>query len=62
MRECLYSLSSLREILDSDKCLRFLDDFRADNLKELSYDHQTELVGSLATMCLTFKGLTNHYV
>jgi hypothetical protein len=57
MRECLYSLSSLREILDFSKCLRFLDDFQTDNLKGLSYDRQTELVGGLATMCLTFKGL-----
>lgn len=60
MRECLSSLSALREILDSNKCLRFLDDFWTDNLKALSYDDQTELVGSLATMCLTFKELTNH--
>ena len=59
MRECLYSLTSLREILDADKCLRFLENFRTDNLKDLSYGAQTELVGSLATMCLTFKSLMN---
>jgi hypothetical protein len=60
MRECLSSLSALREIVDANKCLRFLDDFWTDNLKALSYADQTELVGSLATMCLTFKELTNH--
>lgn len=59
LKECLHSISALREILDADKCLRFLDDFRSDNITHLSYDRQTELVGSLATMCLTFKGLSN---
>jgi hypothetical protein len=58
--ECLYSLSALREILDHDKCLRFVDDFRTDTLRDLSHYEQTELIGSLATMCLTFKELMSH--
>lgn len=60
LKECLVSIAPLGEILDSAKCLRFLDDFRSDRLRDLSYDRQTELIGSLATMCLTFKRLTNH--
>ena len=39
--------------------IRFLDDFRADALIDLSYDAQTEVVGSLATMCLTYKSFSN---
>lgn len=60
IKECVSSFSSLREILDSDKCLSFLDKFQSDNLANLSYDRQTELVGSFATMCLTFKSLMTH--
>jgi hypothetical protein len=55
IRECLYSHPSLREIVDPDKCLRFLVNFKTDNLKDLSYGARTELIGSLATMCLTYK-------
>ena len=60
IKECISSFRSLREILDSAKCLSFVDKFRSDNVTNLSYDRQTELVGSLATMCLTFKSLMTH--
>ena len=59
IKENASSLKGISEILDVDKCLRFVDNFAADRLPELSYDTQTELVGSLATMCLTFEFLTN---
>lgn len=59
LKDTLCSLDELRRILDADKCLRFLNDFRADAVSDLSYDGQTELLGSLATMCLTFKSLSN---
>ena len=59
MKECLHSLPALREIMDADKCLRFLNGFSAGNMKGLSYGKQTELIGALATMCLCFKWLMN---
>jgi asparagine synthase (glutamine-hydrolysing) len=59
VQECLHSLSALREIMDADKCLRFLNGFMAGNMKGLSYGQQTELIGALATMCLSFKWLMN---
>jgi asparagine synthetase B (glutamine-hydrolysing) len=57
VQECLHSLPALREIVDADKCLRFLNGFRTGNMKGLSYGKQTELIGALVTMCLCFKGL-----
>jgi Asparagine synthase len=59
MEECLHSLPALREIVDADKCLGFLNNFRAGNIKEVPYGRQTELIGALATMCLSFKWLMN---
>jgi len=49
--ECLQSYTALKEVLDTKKCLRFVDNFKAGNLQE------TELLGGLATMCLSFKHL-----
>jgi Glutamine amidotransferase domain/Asparagine synthase len=59
MQEGLHSLPALRAIVDADKCLRFLNGFRAGNMKGLPYGKQTELIGALATMCLSFKWLMN---
>ena len=42
---------SIKEVLDTKKCIHFLENFKAGNLQE------TELLGSLATMCLSFKYL-----
>ena len=60
IKESACSLRALSEILDVDKCLRLVHNFATDRLPQLSYDSQTELMGSLATMCLTFEFLTNH--
>jgi hypothetical protein len=60
MRECLKSLSRLREILDANKCLQFLEDFNGDKSMGIPYDRQTELIGGLATMCLTFRLMTDN--
>lgn len=57
IRDCIHSLPALREILDSDKCFRFLDNFQNDSVADVSYDAQTELIGGLASMSLTFKHL-----
>jgi hypothetical protein len=59
IKECLHSQKALREILDIEKCLRFVDDFRADTVVDISYSGQTELMGGLTTMCQTFKVLMN---
>jgi hypothetical protein len=55
--ECLGSYTSLQEVLDAKKCLRFLDNFKAGHLQAQSYGQQTALLGSLATMCLSFRHL-----
>ena len=57
IRECIHSLPAVREILDPEKCVRFLDDFVNDTVPNVTYDGQTELVGSLASFCLSFKNL-----
>ena len=57
IRECIHSLPSLREILDAEKCFRFLDNFQNDTATDISYDGQTELIGGLASMSLTFRDL-----
>ena len=55
--DCLRSHSSLQEVLDTKKCLRFLGNFKAGNFQGQSEGQQTELMGSLASMCLSFKHL-----
>ena len=62
IRECLHSSTDLKRILDTDKCLRFLNDFKDDALDALPYDSQTELIGSLATMCFSFKGMNGRHL
>ena len=57
LRECIHSIAPLREVLDAEKCSRFLDNFSSDNLKALPYSTQTELMGGLTTLCLTYKTL-----
>jgi hypothetical protein len=59
VKECLHSLPALKEIVDADRCLRFLNEFRTGNMKGLSYGRQTELIGALVMMCLCFKQLMN---
>jgi Asparagine synthase len=60
MAECLGSYASLHEVLDAEKCQRFLGNFKAGRLQAQSYSQQTELLGSLATMCLSFRHLNLH--
>ena len=55
--ECLHSYRSLHEILDINKCLRFMDDFKACNYQGRSQDQQVETMGTLATLCLSIKYL-----
>ena len=55
--ECLHSYPSLHEVLDINKCLRFMDDFKACNYKGQSQDQLTETMGTLATLCLSKKYL-----
>jgi len=56
--DCLHSYPSLQEVLDTEKCQRFLTNFRTGNLEAQSYKQQTEMLGTLATMCLSFKYLS----
>ena len=56
--DCLHSYRSLEEVLDRKKCLLFLDNFKAGRFQAQSYNQQTELLGSLATMCLSFRHLS----
>jgi len=58
LREALHCKSAIQEILDTRKCLSFLDGFIADNLVDSSYSQQTELIGTLVTMCRTFSILS----
>jgi Asparagine synthase len=55
--ECLGSYTTLHEVLNVEKCLRFLDKFKAGHRQAHSYRQETELLGSLATMCLSFRHL-----
>jgi hypothetical protein len=57
MEETLHGAGPLRALVDADRCLRFLERFRNDDLGELSYDEQADLIGGLATMCLSFRHL-----
>jgi len=54
LRESLQSKTSIQEILDTRKCLGFLDGFISGNLVDTSYSQQTEYMGSLVSMCKTF--------
>ena len=55
--ECLHSYPSLNEVLDINKCLRFMVDFKACNYKGQMQDQLTETMGTLATLCLSKKYL-----
>ena len=54
--EMLHSSSSLKDVLDVERCMEFMSEFRAGH-NQGSYDRKARFMGSLATMCYTFKML-----
>ena len=56
VEEVLRGLPPSGTILDVDKCLTFIGQFRDDRLP-LSYNVQTELIGSLVSLCLSHSTL-----
>ena len=57
VEEILRGSPSSGTILDVDKCLTFIGQFRDDRLP-LSYRVQTELIGSLMSLCLSYSTFT----
>ena len=55
IEQCLRSYDRLGELLDVNKCLKFLDAFK--NGSSVGIARDTEFIGSLATLCLTFRDL-----
>ncbi len=55
MREILHSFPAVGEILDRDKCLRFLCGVEDGALQTRSYSTDAELMGCLATLCYSFR-------
>jgi hypothetical protein len=58
LRESLHSRTAIQHILDTKKSLKFLDGFIAGKVVDSSYSQQTELIGTLVTMCRTFSILS----
>ncbi|MGH7833005.1 MAG: asparagine synthase-related protein [Candidatus Binatia bacterium] len=56
VEEVLRGLPRSGTVLDVDKCLKFVGQFRDDRLP-LSYHMQGELIGSLISLCLSHKNL-----
>ena len=58
VNETLYSFENLNEILDLNKCRRFLENFK--NGKRVTKDFTTDLklMGSLVTFCYSYRYLT----
>ena len=53
--DTIHSNPLLKEILDDKKCMQFLNKFKAGRIQTQSFSQDAELMGSLATMCFSFK-------
>jgi len=53
--EIIQSYPGLQTILDVKRCIRFLDNFTEGKLQSQSFSQDAELLGSLATICYSFK-------
>jgi hypothetical protein len=55
--EILHSITALECILDKNKCLQFLENAAAGRMQSSCYQNDATILGSLATMCYSFKNL-----
>ena len=55
LTDILYSVPGLKNILDIKRCKKFLDAFEEGKPVTKSYNEDAKLLGSLATLCYTFK-------
>lgn len=58
--DIIHSNPLLKEILDDNKCMQFLDNFKAGRIQTQSFHEDAELMGSLATMCFSFNKFVSH--
>jgi hypothetical protein len=57
VRECLYSVPSLKSILDITKADEFVRRYKSNGVDGFTYSTQTELMGMLVSMCTTFRDI-----
>jgi hypothetical protein len=57
INEIIHSSSGLKEMLETKKCIAYIEDFRKGRLHTPSYANEAELMGALATLCYWYKNI-----